>query len=94
MLIRLFCSLLDVATYGILIWVVLSWIPTTEGHPLRSAKDFLDRILNPLRDPETGQLTRYLLRNFLSPVRMGGVGIDLSPVVLMIGVLLLQRIIC
>lgn len=85
MLTRLLCSLLDAAVYGILIWVVLSWIPTTEGHPLRSAKDFLDRILNPLLRP---------IRNFISPVRMGGVGIDLSPVVLMIGVILLQRIVC
>ena len=85
MLSALLCSLLEVATYAILIWVVLSWIPTTEGHPLRSAKDFLDRVLNPLLRP---------IRRFMSPVRLGGVGLDLSPVVLIIGVLLLQRVVC
>jgi len=85
MLSALLCSLLEVATYGILIWVVLSWIPTTDGHPLRTAKDFLDRVLNPLLRP---------IRGFMPPVRLGGVGLDLSPVVLIVGVILLQRIVC
>lgn len=81
----LLCWVLDLATWVILIWVVLSWIPTTEGHPLRSAKDFLDRLLNPALRP---------IRNFVPPLRVGGVGVDLSPLVLMISVILLERILC
>ena len=85
LIIGLLCSLLEVATWAILIWVVLSWVPTPAGHPLRSAKDFLDRVLNPALRP---------FRNFLPPVRVGGVGVDLSPLALMVSVFLLQRVIC
>lgn len=85
MLSLLLCFVLDTATWVILVWVVLSWIPTAEGHPLRSAKDFLDRALRPLLRP---------IRQMMPPVRLGGVGVDLSPVVLMIAVLLLERILC
>ncbi len=85
MMAGLLCWLLDLTTWGILIWVVLSWIPTTEGHPLRSVKNLLDRVLHPLLRP---------IRNFIPPVRVGGAGVDLSPLVLMMAVLLLQRIIC
>lgn len=79
------CPLLDMASWVVLIWVVLSWIPATEGHPLRSAKDFLDRVLNPVIRP---------IRNMLPPVRLGNVGVDLSPVVLFVGISVLRRIAC
>ena len=72
-------------SWVVLIWVVLSWIPTTEGHPLRSAKDFLDRVLKPVIRP---------IRNVLPPVRFGAVGVDLSPVVLFVGITILRRIFC
>ena len=73
------------SSWVVLIWVVLSWIPATEGHPLRTAKDFLDRVLKPVIRP---------IRNLLPPVRLGTVGIDLSPVVLFVGIMILQRILC
>lgn len=79
------CPLLDMSSWVVLIWVVLSWIPATEGHPLRTAKDFLDRVLKPVIRP---------IRNLLPPVRLGTVGIDLSPVVLFVGIMILQRILC
>ena len=79
------CPLLDMFSWVVLIWVVLSWIPATEGHPLRSAKDFLDRVLHPMIRP---------IRGMLPPVRMGNVGVDLSPVVLFVGITILRRIFC
>jgi YggT family protein len=79
------CPLLDMASWVVLIWVVLSWIPTTEGHPLRSAKDLLDRLIKPVIQP---------IRSMLPPVRIGNVGVDLSPVVLFIGISILRRIVC
>lgn len=85
MLSGLLCFLLDILTWGVLIWVVASWVPATEGHPIRSLKDSLDRVFNPLLRP---------IRGLLPPVRLGGVGVDLSPVALMVAFILLQRIIC
>lgn len=81
----LLCSLLDLASWAVLIWVVLSWIPTQEGHPLRNAKDFFDRILHPVIRP---------IRSFLPPLRVGAVGVDLSPVVLFVIISVLRRIVC
>lgn len=85
MLTGLLCFALDIFTWGILLWVVASWVPAAEGHPIRSLKDTLDRVFNPMLRP---------IRGLLPPVRLGGVGLDLSPLALMIAFLLAQRIIC
>lgn len=85
MLTLLLCQLLDLVVWVVLIWVVLSWIPTPAGHPLQSAKELLNRVMSPMLRP---------FRNFLPPVRMGTVGIDLSPVALLVAVFILERILC
>ncbi len=55
------------------------------GHPVRRITDLLGRVVDPLLRP---------IRRILSPVRMGGMNLDLSPLVLLIGLLLIQRILC
>ena len=79
------CQLLDLLVWVVLIWVVLSWIPTPAGHPLHNAKEVLNRVLNPVLKP---------FRNFMPPVRIGSVGVDLSPLALLVAVMLLERIFC
>ena len=81
----LLCQLLIMARWVVLIWVVLSWIPTSEGHPLRAVKDLFDRLINPM-------LRR--IRNVLPPVRIGAVGVDLSPLALLLIIYLMQGILC
>ena len=81
----LLCQLLDLARWAVLIWVVLSWIPAPTGHPLRTVKDFFDRMLNPLLKP---------FRSLIPPVRTGAVGVDLSPLALFVSIYILQRILC
>ncbi len=85
MLSGILCLLLDLARLAVLIWVVVSWIPTPAGHPLRSVKEFFDRLLNPLLRP---------FRNIMPPVRVGAVGVDLSPLALLVTIYLLRRIFC
>ncbi|MCE2527843.1 MAG: YggT family protein [Actinomycetia bacterium] len=85
MLTLLICKWLDLAVWVVLIWVVLSWIPTTAGHPLQSAKDVLNRVMNPMLRP---------FRNFIPPLRMGTVGVDLSPLALLVTVFILEGIFC
>ncbi len=77
--------MLDLVVWVVLIWVVLSWIPTFSGHPLHNVKELLNKVLNPLLKP---------FRTLIGPVRVGNVGVDLSPLALLVAVFLLERILC
>jgi YggT family protein len=75
---------LQVYFYAVIAWVILSWIPTSSVHPLGKLNVFLDRIIYPVILP---------LRRVIPPVRIGGGMLDLSPIVLIIGLQLLIRVI-
>lgn len=75
--------LLQIYFYAVLAWVILSWIPTSSTHPLGRLNVFLDRIIYPVILP---------LRRVIPPLRLGGGMLDLSPIVLLIGLRLLMGI--
>lgn len=75
--------LLQLYFYAVLAWVILSWIPTSSEHPLGRVNVFLDRIIYPVILP---------LRRVIPPLRLGGGMLDLSPIVLLIGLRLLMRV--
>lgn len=72
--------ILQIYFYAVLAWVILSWIPTSSDHPLGRVNVFLDRIIYPVILP---------LRRIIPPLRLGGGMLDLSPIVLLIGIRLL-----
>ena len=74
----------DVYFYAVFIWVILSWIRVSSTHPLGRLQVFLDRIIYPVILP---------LRRVIPPIRLGGGALDLSPIVLLIGVRLLRGIV-
>jgi YggT family protein len=76
--------ILQVYFYAVLAWVILSWIPTSSDHPLGRVNVFLDRIIYPVILP---------LRRVIPPVRLGGGMLDLSPIVLLIGIRLLMTLV-
>jgi YggT family protein len=76
--------ILQVYFYAVIAWVILSWIPTSSTHPLGKVSVFLDRIVYPVILP---------LRRVIPPVRLGGGMLDLSPIVLIIGLRLLMNLI-
>jgi YggT family protein len=69
--------------YAVLAWVILSWIPTSSTHPLGRVSIFLDRIIYPVILP---------LRRVIPPLRLGGGMLDLTPIVLLLGINILIRI--
>jgi len=79
------CTLLYIYFLAVLAWVVLSWVQVSSSHPLGRVQVFLDRIIYPVILP---------LRRVLPPLRLGGMALDLSPLVLMLGINLLRRFIC
>lgn len=75
--------LLQIYFYAVLAWVILSWIPTSSTHPLGRVNVFLDRIIYPVILP---------LRRVIPPLRLGGGMLDLSPIVLLIGIRILMGV--
>lgn len=74
----------DLYFYAVFIWVILSWIRVSSTHPLGRFQVFLDRIIYPVILP---------LRRVIPPIRLGAGALDLSPIVLLIGIRLLRRVV-
>jgi YggT family protein len=83
--VSIICWLLQIYFLAVLAWVVLSWVQVSSAHPLGRVQVFLDRIIYPVILP---------LRRVLPPLRLSGMALDLSPLVLMLGISLLRRFIC
>ena len=79
------CLLLQIYFLAVLAWVILSWVQVSSVHPLGRIQVFLDRIIYPVILP---------LRRVLPPLRLGGMALDLSPLVLMLGISFLRRFVC
>lgn len=82
---EIICLALRLYWFAILIWVILSWVRVPATHPLGRVSSFLDRIIYPVILP---------IRKVLPPVRLGGGALDLSPIVLLIGLSILQNLLC
>lgn len=82
---QIVCIALQVYRLAIFAWVILSWIQISSMHPLARVTVFLDRIIYPVLLP---------LRRVIPPLRLGGMMLDLSPIVLLIGVSFLMRFVC
>jgi YggT family protein len=81
---NLLVTLLTIYFYAIFAWVILSWIRVSSTHPLGRIQTFLDRIIYPVILP---------LRRVIPPIRIGGGALDLTPIVLLLGIQILIGII-
>jgi YggT family protein len=76
------CALLQLYWYVIIGRVIFSWIPTTPG----GAAAQIDEVLRLLTEPLLGPL-----RRLIGPVRVGAMGLDLSPMIVLIAWWLAMR---
>ncbi len=85
----LLCTALVLAYWFVIIWVVLSWVVNYGrvpwGHPVHKVYEAINRALQPVLQP---------LRRVLPPVRIGRTALDLSPLVLFLGLGVLQAFVC
>jgi len=85
----LLCAVLGVAVWVIIAWIVLSYVINFGrlgwDHPVRRLYDALSKLIEPIMRP---------IRNVIPPLRVGGAALDLSPVILILGIGLLRRLIC
>ena len=79
------CFLIGLFSVTVLAWVILSWVRVSSVHPLGRVQVFLDRIIYPIILP---------MRRVIPPLRLGMAAIDLTPLILLLGLSLLRRFIC
>lgn len=81
----LLCSLLQLYLIVVLVRIVMSWFPLERGGVAEQISSVLIMLTEPVLGP---------LRQLLPSVPMGGMRLDLSPLVLIIGINILQAAIC
>jgi YggT family protein len=83
----LICLLLNLASLALFAWIILSYVVNFGrlpwGHPVRKIYDALSNAINPILVP---------IRRVLPPLRAGTVGLDLSPLVLFLIIIVLRSL--
>ena len=75
------CSLFELIyrlfSYSLFLWIILSWVQVPLDHPVGQIKKILDQFYNRILAP---------IRSAIPMVRIGIAGLDLSPIILILGV--------
>lgn len=79
------CSLLQLYTVVVFVRILLEWIRVPADHVVGRIRSVLAGLVDPVLRP---------LRRVIPPVRMGAVALDLSPIVLLVGLSIISGIIC
>ena len=74
-MIQILCTLCDIYVLAIFGRIIFSWIPIAQDSPVAIVRTLLVRVTEPLMGP---------LRRALPPLRIGGIGLDLSPILVLI----------
>lgn len=82
---NLLCSLLGIYVLCFIARVVLSWFPLRGDGPVTTVAQFLRAITDPLLRP---------IQQLVPAVRIGAAAVDLSPLIVLIGLSLVQRAVC
>jgi YggT family protein len=87
---QVLCVLLSIYWIILLIRIILSWAMSLGWHPpysgpLRTILDLIDAVTDPVLRP---------LRALMPPIRAGGVGLDLSPLIAFVILFVLRSVFC
>ncbi len=82
---RIVCTILYAYQLVILARIIMEYIPVSYDHPLARVRSALRAVTEPLLAP---------LRAIIPAIRLGGVGLDLSPLILIVAINLLAAAIC
>jgi YggT family protein len=79
--VELLCTLLLLYFLVIIARIIMSWFPIAPDSPMEGVASLLYALTEPVMGP---------VRRVLPPVRLGGMGLDLSPIVVIIGLRVLM----
>ena len=83
---QLLCTLGNLYLIAIFARIVLSWFPISPDSPFASVFSFLYTITEPVLGP---------IRRLLPPMGVGGMGLDLSPIIVILGLqLVVMPLLC
>ena len=77
-------NLLNLYVFVIFVRIILSWFPITPGTAMASIHSFVQALTEPVLAP---------IRRALPPARMGSMGFDFSPMIVIVGIYILQSVI-
>jgi YggT family protein len=83
--VQIICLLLQVYFVCLIGRILLSWFPISPGSALAPVFSFLYSVTEPVLGP---------IRRMLPPLRMGGMGLDLSPIIVIVGFQIIQGALC
>jgi YggT family protein len=79
------CLLIQIYLLVIFVRIIMSWFPPTPGTTYAQIFEVFDKATEPVLAP---------IRALLPPMRMGTMGLDLSPIVVFLIGTILLRVIC
>ena len=81
----LICVLLQLYIFDNFIRLIMCWFPPTPGTTYQQIYDGFVTVTEPVLAP---------VRAIMPPMRMGAMALDLSPIVVLLGLQLIYRLIC
>lgn len=79
------CIALSLYLVAIFARIILSWFPIGSSSPIAPINSFLFAITEPLLGP---------VRRAIPPIRLGAMGLDLSPMIVLFGISIIRSFIC
>jgi YggT family protein len=79
------CLFLQIYLFALFARIILSWFPISPGSALAPVFSFLYTVTEPVLGP---------IRRLMPPMSMGGMGFDLSPLIVIIVFQVLQSRLC
>lgn len=84
-ILQIICLVAFVYQLVILAAIIISWFPLEPGSALEGVRNGLQSVTEPVLGP---------VRRALPPVRLGGAGLDLSPIIVLLGLYVLRILLC
>ncbi|MCJ7727013.1 MAG: YggT family protein [Acidimicrobiia bacterium] len=79
------CRLIQVYSLVLIARILLEWLQVSPDHPVARARRILRAVTDPVLIP---------VRMMIPPINTGGVGIDLSPLVVLVALGIIGSVIC
>jgi len=79
------CRVIQVYSLVLIARILLEWIQVSPDHPVARARRVLRAVTDPVLIP---------VRRMIPPIRAGGIGLDLSPIVVLVALSIIGGVLC